>query len=175
MIELSNERIGQILNEETPKKEELPTILRSIYTRYQHLYLEYFKDIDALNDDKIAELKKYQDETASLVKHYYLDIPMDVCVGIEEFERMYTVNMLGPDWRVFIFSNYEEFKEKSRYEDLSEKECKAEFSKECMSYFYEAMDYVFRDAFGTGSNYADEARNWLSDLLFGKIDKHDGK
>ena len=38
MIELSNERVEQILHEETVKKEESGTILRSIYIRYVRLY-----------------------------------------------------------------------------------------------------------------------------------------
>ena len=54
MIKLSNERIEQILHEETVKKEELATILRSIYNRYMWLYEKYFADIDALNDEKIS-------------------------------------------------------------------------------------------------------------------------
>ena len=54
MVELSNERIGKILHEETVKTEELATILRSIYTRYMRLYEKYFADIDALNDEKVA-------------------------------------------------------------------------------------------------------------------------
>ena len=54
MIELSIERVDQILHQETPKKEELATILRGIYTRYMCLYEKYFADIDALNDDTIA-------------------------------------------------------------------------------------------------------------------------
>ena len=44
MVELSNERIEQILHEETMKKEELETILRSIYTRYMRLYEKYFAE-----------------------------------------------------------------------------------------------------------------------------------
>ena len=31
--------------------------------------------MDALNEDKIAELKKYHEETESLIKYYYMDIP----------------------------------------------------------------------------------------------------
>lgn len=54
MIKLSNERIEQILHEETVKKEKSATILRGIYNRYMRLYEDYFADIDALNDDKIA-------------------------------------------------------------------------------------------------------------------------
>ena len=57
MIELTDKRIEQILHEETASKEELGTILRGIYTRYMCLYERYFADIDALNDDKIAELR----------------------------------------------------------------------------------------------------------------------
>ena len=56
MIELNRERIEQMLHEETSKKEELETVLRCIYTRYMHLFENYFADLDALNDDKVAEL-----------------------------------------------------------------------------------------------------------------------
>lgn len=44
MIELSHERIEQILHEETVKKEDLDTILRGIYFRYMRLYERYFAD-----------------------------------------------------------------------------------------------------------------------------------
>ena len=37
MVELSKKRIEEILNEETAKTEELPTILRGVYTRYMCL------------------------------------------------------------------------------------------------------------------------------------------
>ena len=63
MIELSNERIEEILHKETGKTEELTTILRGIYIRYMRLYERYYADIDALNDDVIAELKNYLEET----------------------------------------------------------------------------------------------------------------
>ena len=52
MVELSNERVDQILHEESQKTEELKTILRGVYIRYMRLYERYFDDIDALNDDK---------------------------------------------------------------------------------------------------------------------------
>ena len=168
MIELSNERIGQILNEETPKKEELPTILRSIYTRYQHLYLEYFKDIDALNDDKIAELKKYHEETKSLVRYYYLDIPQDICMDIKEFENKYCAKLLGSDWHDYILKNYEDFRENSRSRDKSEEHLRAEFTGEALSAFYEVMDYIFREAFGTDSRAAKTLVSGIKDLFFGK-------
>ena len=48
MVELSKERIAQILHEETVKKEDSDTILRSVYTRYMCLYEKYFADIDGL-------------------------------------------------------------------------------------------------------------------------------
>ena len=55
MVELSRERIEQMLQEETAKKEELANILRGIYTRYMRLYEKYLADIDALNDDEIGK------------------------------------------------------------------------------------------------------------------------
>ena len=67
MVELSNERVEQILHKETHKTEELKTILRGVYTRYMRLFEKYFADIDALNDDEIAGLKQYHEETRSLI------------------------------------------------------------------------------------------------------------
>ena len=74
MIELSTERVEEILQKETQKTVDLPVILRAVYTRYMNLYERYFTDVDNLNDDKIAELRKYHEETISLVRYYYMDI-----------------------------------------------------------------------------------------------------
>ena len=82
MIELSQERVESILKEETLKTEELTTILRAVYTRYMRVFEKYFADTDALNDEVIAELNQYQEETRSLVKYYYMDIPQEVCDGL---------------------------------------------------------------------------------------------
>ena len=127
MVELSNERVEQILNEETVKTEELKTILRGIYTRYMRLFEKYLSDIDALNDDEIEKLKNYHEETRSLVKYYYLDIPLDTCILI-----------------------------------------KAEFEEKTLESFYDAMDYVFRDIFGTESKTASETADGIAGLLFGE-------
>ena len=35
-----------------------------------YLYEKYLEDIDALSDDRIAELRAYHEETISLVKYY---------------------------------------------------------------------------------------------------------
>ena len=171
MIDLSNERINQILHEETTKKEDLTTILRSIYTRYMHLYENYFADIDALDDDKIAEWRKYDEETTSLVKYFYMDIPMDVCTGIKEFNNKYSKNLLGPGWREFLFDSYEDFKEDNEDEYKNERYIKAEFARQNLADFYDAMDYVFRDGLGTGSKTSEKAVTWISGLLFGKKEK----
>ena len=168
MVELSKERIEQILHEETMKKEELETILRSIYTRYMRLYEKYFADIDALNDDEVAELRKYHEETRSLVRYYYMDIPLDICMGLKEFENKYSANLLGAEWHEYLFDSYEEFKEKSRSRDKSEEYLKTEFTKQTLTAFYEAMDYVFREGFGTGSHTAKKVVSGITGLLFGK-------
>ena len=168
MIELSNERLDQILHKETVKKEELGTILRSIYTRYMRLYEKYFADIDALNDDVIAELKKYHEETGSLVKYYYMDIPLDICMGLREFEEKYSANLLGPEWHKYLFDTYKEFKEKNKKKNKSEKDLKADFSKQALTAFYDAIGYVLRDGFGTGSQTASKVISGLTGLLFGK-------
>ena len=66
MVELSLERIDEMLHKETLKKEETTTILRCVFSRYMQLYERYLADIDALNDEMIAELKAYHEETRSL-------------------------------------------------------------------------------------------------------------
>ena len=168
MIELSNERIEQILHEETVKKEESGTILRSIYTRYMRLYEDYFADIDALNDDKITELKNYHEETRSLVRYFYMDIPQDICERIKEFEKEYSTNLLGPEWHEYLFHVYEDFKKESKSGDKSEDYYKAEFTRRVLEYFYEVMDYVFREGFGTDSKTTRNIISGLAGLLFGK-------
>ena len=168
MIELNRERIEQMLHEETSKKAELETVLRCIYTRYMHLFENYFADLDALNDDKVAELKKNHEETKSLVRYYYLDIPQDICMDIIEFENKYCAKLLGSDWHDYILKNYEDFRENSRSRDKSEEHLRAEFTREALSAFYEVMDYIFREAFGTDSRAAKTLVSGIKDLFFGK-------
>jgi len=168
MVELNRERIEQMLHEETSKKEELETVLRCIYTRYMLLFEKYFADLDALNDDKVAELKKYHEETKSLVRYYYLDIPQDICMDIKEFENKYCAKLLGSDWHDYILKNYEDFRENSRSRDKSEEHLRAEFTGEALSAFYEVMDYIFREAFGTDSRAAKTLVSGIKDLFFGK-------
>ena len=168
MVELSKERIEQILHEETLKKEELDTILRSIYTRYMHLFENYFADLDALNDEKIAELKMYHEETKSLIRYFYLDIPQDICMDIREFANKYCATLLGSGWRDYITENYEGFRENSRNRNKSEEYLKAEFTSQALSAFYETMDYIFREGFGTDSRAAKTLVSGIKDLFFGK-------
>ena len=99
MFELSVERVDQILHQETPKKEELATILRGIYTRYMRMYEKYFADIDALDDDVIADLKKHNEETKDLIKYYYMDIPHDLCEEIINFDKEYYASQSPTVWR----------------------------------------------------------------------------
>ena len=166
MVELSNERVDQILHEETHKTEELITILRGIYIRYMRLYERYFADIDALNDDRIAELYKFHEETKSLIKYYYMDIPLDICTALIEFDKQYSAKLLGTHWRRYIFDSFNEFK--SDNGDKSEKCLKADFEDKILTAFYETMDYILRDGFGTGSESAKEIKDGLADLLFGE-------
>ena len=168
MIELSNERIDQILHKETAKKEDLETILRGIYTRYMRLYEKLFADIDALNNDEIAELKDYHEETRSLIRYYYMDIPQDICMELEEFDSKYSANLLGPDWHEYLFSSYKDFRENSKDVDNGEEFLKADFTKQTLAAFYNVMDYVFREGFGTGSQTADTIVSGITGFLFGK-------
>ncbi|MBO5551956.1 MAG: hypothetical protein J5966_08355 [Lachnospiraceae bacterium] len=66
------------------------------------LYERYFADTDALNDDEVTALKNYNEETISLVKHYYMDIPLDICMYIEEFDNKYNAKLLGPKWHEYL-------------------------------------------------------------------------
>ena len=166
MVELSNERVDQILHEETHKTEELITILRGVYIRYMRLYESYFEDIDALDDDRIAEFNKFHEETRSLIKYYYMDIPLDVCTALIEFDKKYSAKLLGPRWQRFLFDGFNEFKSDNR--DKSEECLKADFEDKILTAFYETMDYIFRDGFGTGSESAKEIKDGLADLLFGE-------
>ena len=168
MVELSKERIEQILHEETAKKEDPGTILRSIYTRYMRLYEQLFADIDALDDDKIAVLREYHDETGSLVRYYYMDIPLDICKGIEEFENKYTEGLLGKEWHKNLFGRYKAFREESRNKDKSEEDLKSEFKKQTLTDFYDTMDLIFREGFGTGSETVKGFAGMIKGLLFGK-------
>ena len=168
MMELSKERIEQMLHEETVKKESADAILRCIYARYMHMYEQYFADIGALNDVRIAEMRKSNEETLCLIRYYYMDIPMDVCAGLKEFEKQYNANLLGPDWHKYLLGTYKDFKDKYKGKKKDEAQMKAEFAKETLSDFYEAMDYIFRDGFGTGSQTVDQVVSGIQGLLFGK-------
>ena len=168
MIELSKDRILQMLHEETMKKEELPTILRAVYTRYMRLFERYFSDISALNDDVIAELRAYHEETRSLIRYFYMDIPYDLCSGIMTFEREYSDYLLGLDWHKYVFDKYDAFRKTNKGKIKGEDQLRAEFSKQVLNAFYDAMDYIFRDGFGTGSNTANEIVSGIAGLLFGK-------
>ena len=170
MKELTNERIEQILHEETTKKEELSTILRGIYTRYMRLYEQYFADIDALNDDMIAEFRKDQEETDSLVRYYYLDIPEDICGHIKEFNEQVNARLLGPEWHKCLFDLYEDFKRES-WAKKTEEIFKSEFEKKALESFYDATGSVFREGFGTGSKTHENVLNGIAGLLFGKQEK----
>ena len=168
MVELSRKRVEQILHEETLKTEELATILRGIYTRYMRLYERYFADIDALNDEKIAELREYHGETKSLVKYYYMDIPLDICMGIDEFEEKYSDRLLGPDWHEALFDCYEDFRDDNMSEYAGERALKAAFAEQNLEAFYAAMDTVFREGFGTASQTAEKVFTKIAGLIFGE-------
>ena len=156
MVELTYERIDKILHEETLKTEDSRTIQRALYNRNMYLYEKYLSDIDALNDETIAELKKYHEETKSLMKYYRMDIPQDTSDDLDYFNKKFTDRILGPDWHDFLFSAYEEFKDDDDNDDKSEECLKKEFEENVLVEFYERMDDVFRDGFGTSSQTAND-------------------
>ena len=130
------------------------------------LYERYFADIDALNDDVVAELKEYHEETKSLCRHYYMDIPLDICAGLSEFNNEYVDKLLGDNWHKFLLDSYKDFRDKHEYENKSEASLKAEFADQKLTGFYELMDYVLRDAFNTNSKSAENVAGGITSLLF---------
>ena len=168
MITLTNERIEQMLHEETVKKEEQNTILRAVYTRYMRLYENYFADTDSLDDESVAALKNYHEETRSLVKYYYMDIPQDICKCLTTFDNAYTEKLLGAEWHKYLFDLYKDFRDRTKSKNKSREPLKTEFAKQMLSTFYDIMDYVFRDGFGTNSQTIDNAVGGITKLLFGK-------
>ena len=94
-----------------------------------------------------------------------MDIPLDICAGLEAFEKEYCDNLLGTKWHDYLYSYYKDFRKKSNDEKKGSKE---EFSKQTLSNFYDAMDYIFRDVFGTESKSAEEIKCGLLGLLFGE-------
>lgn len=168
MVELDSKRVNQIVSEETPKTEELRTILRAVYVRYMHLYEQYFDNIDALNDKKINELKKYHDETVDLKKYYYIDIPLDICVALDKIDEEYTNELLGDDWHHYLFDKYEDFKCTFENMEKTEDYLKAEFKEQTMTAFYETMGYIFRDDLGTGSKVVKEVEESVSKFFIWK-------
>ena len=165
MVELKKERIEEILHEETVKTEDQKTILRAIYNRYMHLYEEYLSDIDKLNDKKIAELKKYHEETESFMKYYYIDIPYDVCAKLKEFDLQYTDKLLGTKWQEYVSDELKQFATKNK--NKSEEELKVKFTKEKLEAFYGVIDSVFRESFDTGSKTVERTTKWFVGLFSG--------
>lgn len=167
MVELSNERIEQIIKDETKKTEALPMILRAIYNRYMNLYEHYIAEVDTLTDDKVAAYKKQHEETRSLIKYYYMDIPQDVCHELNQFDENCDSVLLGRDWKKHVYDAYDEFKSKSKAWNKEEDYYIAEFKKYALKEFYAAMEEIFRDGFGTGSETSKNFFEGISGLLFG--------
>jgi len=167
MSELNYEKIDQIMHKETPKTEDLLLILRGIYLRLVRLFERYYADIDALNDDRIDELKQYHEETISLVKYYYMDIPLDILYALGRFDGEHVDKMLGSGWNRYLFEAYKDFVIKNRNENKSNEDLKAEFAGKNLMDFYRSMDNIFRVTFGTSSKTVENAGNWIGKLLFG--------
>lgn len=167
MVELNNERIDEILHKETVKTEEQATILRAIYTRYMRLYEEYFAAVDTLDDAKIAELRTYHLETRNLVKAYYMDIPEETGTYLQVFDKEYTVKLLGPDWKKYVSESFQEFSSEHKKEAKNEDHLKEMYREEILGAFYDAMNHVFRDGFGTANKTLEKVSKGLLSILFG--------
>ena len=95
-----------------------------------------------------------------------MDIPLDICTSLIEFDKKYSAKLLGSRWQRFLFDCFNEFK--SENGDKSEECLEADFEDKILTAFYETMDYIFRDGFGTGSEFAKGIKEGLADLLFGE-------
>ena len=167
MTELSMERIEKILHEETPQDESVTMILRSIYIRYMRLYEKYFATTDTL-DNEIAELRNYHEETRSLIKYYFLDIPLDICDAIEKFDDEYTDKLLGPDWKRYLSALYNEV-EKDTFRSYGGRDpLDSDFTKKIMSAFYNSMSGIFRVGFDTGSKTTEKVIGGIKEMFFDK-------
>ena len=116
----------------------------------------------------IAELKKYHEETRSLCKYYYMDIPLDICTGLTEYDNEYSDKLLGDGWHKYLFDSYDDFRDENGDGNKSEARLKAEFADQKLTGFYEVMDYVLRDAFNTNSKSAEDVASGITSLLFGE-------
>ena len=171
MKELSKERIDKILHEENLKTEDQKVLLRAIYLRYMHLYETYYSDIDKLNDKKIEQLRKYHEETKSLLKYYYMDIPHDVTLCLIEYDKKYTDNLLGENWSSYLMESREKFRQSIKKNDINEEELKAEYTSLSLEAFYDVADDVFRDDFDTGSKTVEGITGFFRGLVFGETKK----
>ncbi len=167
MIQISNERAEQIIQEETKKTQPLPQLLRAIYTRYMNLYEDYIANIYDLTSEKIAAYKKQNDETIALVRYYYMDIPQDVCAGILVFEEKVGEKLLGPEWKTNLYDAYDEFKDNCNEWDMTEDYYKGAFKKYALKEFYEVMENIFRDGFGSESESSKNIFSGIKSLIFG--------
>ena len=168
MVELSPERIEEILHKETVKEEDPKTVMRAVYNRYRCVFEQYIDQIFEMNQSKIDEFNKYHQETNSLIKYYFVDIPMDTCAALAKFEHDVMDYMLGPDWQRVILNGFEEFKRKNKnkYRLANEETWRKKFKEELLSMFYVSMESAFRVSFESGSKAAEGLMDGLS-AIFG--------
>ena len=94
-------------------------------------------------------------------------LPVEM-VYLEEFEDKCTENLLGPSWHQHVADGYLDFCERYENRNKGEKALKAEFKKQALRAFYDAMGYIFRDGFGTDSQTARNVLSGITDLFLGK-------
>lgn len=119
-----------------------------------------------LSKERIEQI--LHEETKSLLRYYYMDIPQDICTQIEAFEDEYSDKLLGHEWHKYLSDSYESFKENHKDKNKDDKELKSEFSKQALKCFYAEMDSAFREGFGTESQTTKNLLSGIAGLLFGK-------
>ena len=93
--------------------------------------------------------------------------PVSSCVAAPRFLQE-QIECGGGICRINSLSDsYAAFKEENDDEYRNEKSLKEAFAKQAMEEFYDTMDDVFREGFGTVSQNAKDFSNGLTGLLFG--------
>ena len=83
-----------------------------------------------------------------------MDIPLDICAALIEFDKQYSEKLLGSNWRRYLFDSLEKYK--SDRGDKSKEGLKADFEEKILTAF---------DDIG----YLRDRQNFVPHLTLGRI------
>ena len=96
-----------------------------------------------------------------------MDIPEETGTYLQVFDKEYTVKLLGPDWKKYVSESFQEFISEHKKEAKNEDHLKEMYREEILGAFYDAMNHVFRDGFGTANKTLEKVSKGLLSILFG--------